>query len=200
MDCFAANIVPCCHDCLVTALLCVLGWWYQQRRKMCIIIVIIIIIIIIISRASRSYVERRTWWWWLSSTWHIAMIATVAIVSTTPFLLLVFWSRHCCLCWFDHSPGKWTKLRLPDWDRPEDDNKHTVKRKKEKKKRKKKDAMKHAACIIDDVPVVEIMSLVFTRMPGESYRRPLGSLLLYLCYVFRALINSLCVDSVSLVL
>ena len=34
------------------------------------------------------------------------------------------------------------------------------------------------------------MSLVFTRMPGESYRRRLGSLL-YLCYVFRAQINSL---------
>ena len=30
-----------------------------------------------------------------------------------------------------------------------------------------------------------------TRMPGESYRRRLRSLLLYLCYVFRALINSL---------
>ena len=29
----------------------------------------------------------------------------------------------------------------------------------------------------------------------KSYRRRLRSLLLYLCYVFRALINSLCVDS-----
>ena len=35
------------------------------------------------------------------------------------------------------------------------------------------------------------MYLVFTRMPGESYRRLIRSLLLYLCYVFRALINSL---------
>ena len=35
------------------------------------------------------------------------------------------------------------------------------------------------------------MYLVFTRMPGESYRRRLGSLLLCLCDVFRALINSL---------
>ena len=35
------------------------------------------------------------------------------------------------------------------------------------------------------------MYLVFTRMPGESYRRRLRSLL---CYVFRALIN-LCVVS-----
>ena len=35
------------------------------------------------------------------------------------------------------------------------------------------------------------MYLVFTRMPGESYRRRLGSLLLHSCYVFRALINSL---------
>ena len=35
------------------------------------------------------------------------------------------------------------------------------------------------------------MYLVFTRMPGESYRRRLGSLLVYLCYVFEALIHSL---------
>ena len=35
------------------------------------------------------------------------------------------------------------------------------------------------------------MSLVFTRTPGESYCRGLRSLLLYLCYIFRALINSL---------
>ena len=42
------------------------------------------------------------------------------------------------------------------------------------------------------VPDLEfIYNLVFTRMPGESYRRRLGSLLLYLCYVFRVLINSL---------
>ena len=39
--------------------------------------------------------------------------------------------------------------------------------------------------------VVEFMYLVFTRMPGESYRKRFKSLLLYLCYVFRALINSL---------
>ena len=39
------------------------------------------------------------------------------------------------------------------------------------------------------VPLVEFMYLVFTGMPGESYRRRLRSLLLYLCYVF-------CVDSV----
>ena len=43
----------------------------------------------------------------------------------------------------------------------------------------------------EDVPLVEFMYLVFTRMPGESYRRRLRYLLLYLCYVFRALINSL---------
>ena len=35
------------------------------------------------------------------------------------------------------------------------------------------------------------MYLVFTRMPTESYRRRLRPLLLYLCYVFRAQINSL---------
>ena len=37
---------------------------------------------------------------------------------------------------------------------------------------------------IDDVPVVEFIYLVFTRMPGDSYRRRLGSLLLWLCDVF----------------
>ena len=42
-----------------------------------------------------------------------------------------------------------------------------------------------------DVPLVEFMYLVFTRMPGENYRRRLMSLLLYLCNIFRALINSL---------
>ena len=36
------------------------------------------------------------------------------------------------------------------------------------------------------------MYLVFTRMPGESYRRRLGSLL-YVSYAFRALIT--CVDT-----
>ena len=43
----------------------------------------------------------------------------------------------------------------------------------------------------EDVPLVEFKYLVFTRLPGESYRRRFRSLLLYLCYVFRALINSL---------
>ena len=42
----------------------------------------------------------------------------------------------------------------------------------------------------EDVPLVEFMYLVFTRMPSESYRRRLRSLL-YLCDIFRALINSL---------
>ena len=41
------------------------------------------------------------------------------------------------------------------------------------------------------VPLMGFMYLVFTRIPGESYRRRLRPLLLYLCYVFRALINSL---------
>ena len=36
--------------------------------------------------------------------------------------------------------------------------------------------------------------LAFTCMPGESYHRWLRSLLLYLCYIFQVLINSLCVD------
>ena len=43
---------------------------------------------------------------------------------------------------------------------------------------------------IEDEHLVEFMYLIFTRMPGESYRQGLRSLL-YLCYVFRALINSL---------
>ena len=43
----------------------------------------------------------------------------------------------------------------------------------------------------EDVPLVVYIYLVFTRTPGESYRRHLRSLVLYLCYVFRALINSL---------
>ena len=42
-----------------------------------------------------------------------------------------------------------------------------------------------------DVTLVEFMYLVFTRVPGESYRKWLRSLLLYLCHVFRALIISL---------
>ena len=49
----------------------------------------------------------------------------------------------------------------------------------------------YGPCIYtEDVPLVEFMDLVFTRMPGESYRRRLISLS-YVCYVFRALINSL---------
>ena len=45
--------------------------------------------------------------------------------------------------------------------------------------------------LFEEVPLVEFMYLAFTRMPGESYRRWLRSLLLYLCDVFRALIISL---------
>ena len=44
---------------------------------------------------------------------------------------------------------------------------------------------------LEDVPLVEFMYIVFTHMLDESYRRQLGSLLLCLCNVFRALINSL---------
>ena len=39
--------------------------------------------------------------------------------------------------------------------------------------------------------LVEFVYLVVIRMPGESYRRRPRSLLMYLCYVFRAIINSL---------
>ena len=41
----------------------------------------------------------------------------------------------------------------------------------------------------EDVPLMT--DLVFACMPGESYRRRLRSWLMYLCYVFRALMNSL---------
>ena len=47
----------------------------------------------------------------------------------------------------------------------------------------------------ENVPLVEFMYLLLTRTPGESYRSSptitLRSLLLYLCDVFRELINSL---------
>ena len=43
----------------------------------------------------------------------------------------------------------------------------------------------------EDVPLAELMHLVFTRLPGENYSRRLGSLLLCLCDVFLALIHSL---------
>ena len=36
---------------------------------------------------------------------------------------------------------------------------------------------------LENAPLTEFMYLVFTRMPGESYRRQLRSLLLYLCYI-----------------
>ena len=45
--------------------------------------------------------------------------------------------------------------------------------------------------LLEDAPLVEFMYLAFTRMPGESYLRRLRPLLVYLCYVFRALITSL---------
>ena len=45
--------------------------------------------------------------------------------------------------------------------------------------------------MFEDVHLVEFMYLIFTHMPGERYRWPLRSLLLYLCYVFRALFNFL---------
>ena len=53
------------------------------------------------------------------------------------------------------------------------------------------DSLKEELEWFEDVPQVEFMYLAFIRMPGESYRRRLRSLLLYLWYVFRALINPL---------
>ena len=43
-----------------------------------------------------------------------------------------------------------------------------------------------------DWPVVELIYLVFTRMPGESHRRRFSSLLFCACDVLRAVIISLC--------
>ena len=43
--------------------------------------------------------------------------------------------------------------------------------------------------VIEDIPLVEFMYLVFIRILRESYRRRLTSLLMCLCDVFRALIN-----------
>ena len=42
----------------------------------------------------------------------------------------------------------------------------------------------------EEVPLVEFIYLVFSCMPGESYRKQVRSLL-FLCYVFWAVINSL---------
>ena len=57
--------------------------------------------------------------------------------------------------------------------------------------------------VFEDVPLVEFMYLVFTRMPGKSYGRRLRSLLC-LCDVSRALITSLacwfCLSALGLVL
>ena len=46
----------------------------------------------------------------------------------------------------------------------------------------------------EDIPLLECMYRLFTRIPGESYRKRLRSLLLGLSDVLRSLINSLCVD------
>ena len=43
--------------------------------------------------------------------------------------------------------------------------------------------------VVEGVPLVEFMYLTFTHMPGESYGKRHGFLLLYLCYVFRAVIS-----------
>ena len=53
------------------------------------------------------------------------------------------------------------------------------------KRKKKKETNKKGVTLVD------FMYPVFIRMPGENYRRQLGSLLLSLCDVFRGLINSL---------
>ena len=51
-------------------------------------------------------------------------------------------------------------------------------------------------CItLEDIPLVEFIYTVFTRMPGKNYRRWLRSLLLSLCNVFRAQLTPLNVVS-----
>ena len=65
-------------------------------------------------------------------------------------------------------------------------NQHTMELISTRKKSHKRNNI-----LIDDVPLVEVMYLAFTHMPGESYRRQNRSLLLCLCDSFQALINSL---------
>ena len=49
--------------------------------------------------------------------------------------------------------------------------------------------------IFTNVPLVELIYLFFTRMPGESYRRRLRSLLPCLCVTsFERFLTSLCID------
>ena len=62
------------------------------------------------------------------------------------------------------------------------------------------DSLKEELEWFEDVPLLEFMYLAFIRMQGESYRRRLRSLLLYLWYVFRALINHLVCSLRSLLL
>ena len=48
----------------------------------------------------------------------------------------------------------------------------------------------YSSVVQEGVPPVQLMYLVFTRRPGESYHRRLRSFLLGLCDVLRALLNS----------
>ena len=48
-----------------------------------------------------------------------------------------------------------------------------------------------STCVSELYPLVDVMYFVFTCMPGESYCRWLGALLLCLCDVFQAPDNSL---------
>ena len=52
----------------------------------------------------------------------------------------------------------------------------------------------------NDVPLVEIMYLIFTRMPGGSYHMALRSLLLYLCYLINSLVCWFCTSALGLIL
>ena len=64
-------------------------------------------------------------------------------------------------------------------------------KKKEERKKEEEEGQCRPNTGLEDVALVEFTDLALTRMPGERYRRRLRSLLLYLCNVFRALINSL---------
>ena len=52
----------------------------------------------------------------------------------------------------------------------------------ENRKQKLLSQIWYPSIVFEDVPLVEFLYLVFSRMPGES--------VVYLCYVFRALIKS----------
>ena len=76
-------------------------------------------------------------------------------------------------------------------DRQTDGDRHKHRDRQTQTDRQRETERDRESCALTDVTLVEFMYLVFTRIPGESYRTRLMPLLLYLCDVCRALINSL---------